>query len=151
MEEASEEYLASPHAMLPANVTPMSGRARYGVDDSMDGLRIADVSMAVCQSLHSVEVRVSHDQQCSTTSMAIAVWKTCVCNGGGQQTPSAQSYILCCQAVLVSGSITCPAANLNLYGSVCSWVSRRHCSSSAQRHVVCICWDAMTKWQMLTP
>lgn len=60
IEEASEEYLASPQAMLPTSVTPLSGRgrARYEVDDSLEGLRTTPPDMAVCQSLQNPEVRV---------------------------------------------------------------------------------------------
>lgn len=61
MEETSEEFLASPHAMLPSSVAPMSGRgrARYDVDDSMEGLRTSAADTAVCQRLQSCEVRTT--------------------------------------------------------------------------------------------
>lgn len=57
-EEGQNDYLSSPHAMLPSSVAPPSGRgrARYDVDDSMEGLRNA---AAVCQPLQPSQARSS--------------------------------------------------------------------------------------------
>ena len=56
-EEGQNDYLSSPHAMLPSSAAPPSGRgrARYDIDDSMEGLQTAT---AVCQPWQPSQARL---------------------------------------------------------------------------------------------